>query len=429
MYFGTVKGMISFHPDEFIKNEFMPPVYVTGFQLYDQEQPVNEEGSPLQKSVSFSDGIQLNHDQATFSIDFAGLSFTAPEMTRYSYRLAGLENEWTYLSKNRKVYFTQVPPGKYRFEVKASNNDDIWNNKPTILEIRINPPFWLSGYAYTVYILVAGLFIWLGLRFYHKRIADINARKLEMLEHEKEREIYHSKIEFFTNLAHEIRTPLTLIKGPMEKVMRNHHTDPSILNNLRIMQRNTDRLLNLTTQLLDFRKTETNGFSLNFVKADIAFILQENVLRFKSAAEQKHIHFRISAQPKLLAYIDIEALNKIISNMLNNAIKYADSYIEIVLKEPAESESVFKVIISNDGPVIPDEMSEKIFESFFRLNENGRETGTGLGLALARSLAELHNGTLRLIKSKRNMNTFELTLPMHQAIEFNLAVSNIKQPS
>jgi len=427
MYFGTVKGMISFHPDEFIKNEFIPPVYVTGFQLYDQEQQVNEEGSPLQKSVSFSEGIELNHDQSTFSIDFAGLSFTAPEMTRYSYRLAGLDNEWTYLAKNRKVYFTQVPPGRYRFEVKASNND-IWNSNPTVLKIRINPPFWLSNYAYTLYIIAAGLLVWLGLRFYHKRIADINARKLETLEHEKEREIYHSKIEFFTNLAHEIRTPLTLIKGPMEKVMRNQHADPSILNNLRIMQRNTDRLLDLTTQLLDFRKTETNGFSLNFVRADISFILHENLLRFKSAAEQKHINFKINTPPQLQAYIDVEALNKIISNMLNNAIKYADTFIELALTEPAENESAFRITISNDGPLIPYDMNEKIFESFFRLNENGRETGTGLGLALARSLAELHNGTLRLMVSKNKLNTFELELPMHQAIEFNLAVSNIKHP-
>lgn len=132
--------------------------------------------------------------------------------------------------------------------------------------------------------------------------------------------------------------------------------------------------------------------------------------------------------PHLQAYIDIEALNKIISNMLNNAIKYADTFIEVALSEPAENESAFRITISNDGPLIPYEMNEKIFESFFRLNENGRETGTGLGLALARSLAELHNGTLRLIASKNNMNTFELELPMHQAIEFNFAVSNIKRP-
>jgi ligand-binding sensor domain-containing protein/signal transduction histidine kinase len=426
MYFGTVKGMVSFYPDEFTKNEFLPPVYITGFQLYDQEQQVNEEGSPLQKSVSFSKGITLNYDQSTFSIDFAGLSFTAPEMTRYSYRLAGLDNEWTYLAKNRKVYFTQVPPGKYQFEVKASNNDELWNSRPTILEIRISPPIWLSNYAFALYIVLAGALIWFGLRFYHNRLADKNARKLELLEHEKEREIYHSKIEFFTNLAHEIKTPLTLIKGPMEKLMRNQHADPSILNNLRIMQRNTDRLLDLTTQLLDFRKTETNGFSLNFVRAEIGFILQENILRFKPAAEQKRLQFKIQPFPELQAYIDIEAVNKIISNLLNNALKYADSLIEVVLTEPAENESSFRITISNDGPLIPHDMQEKVFESFFRVNENGRETGTGLGLALARSLAELHNGSLRLVESKNNMNSFELSLPMHQAIEFNLAVSTIK---
>jgi len=421
MYFGTVKGMVSFHPEQFILNKYLPPVYITGFQLYDKEQGVKQAGSPLQRSVTFTDKIILNHDQSTFSLDFAGLSFTAPERTKYAYRLAGLDDNWTYLEKNRKVYFTGVPPGNYRFEVKASNSSDIWNAQPAILQIQVKPPWWLSSYAYTLYLIISCTLIWLALRFYHGRIAEINARKLELLEHEKEKEIYHSKIEFFTNVAHEIRTPLTLIKGPMEKLMRNQHADASILSNLRIMQRNTDRLLDLTTQLLDFRKTETNNFSLNFVCTDVSALLRDNVLRFKSAAEQKHIHISIETPEALLVYIDKEAVNKIISNLLNNAIKYADSRIDIMLPEPSADDISFRVIISNDGPLIPYEMREKIFESFFRLNENSRETGTGIGLALARSLAELHRGSLQLNKSVNNMNVFEVELPMHQEIEFNLA--------
>jgi signal transduction histidine kinase/ligand-binding sensor domain-containing protein len=420
MYFGTVKGMISFHPEQFILNKYLPPVYITGLQLYDKEQGVKQAGSPLQRSVSFTDKIILNHDQSTFSLDFAGLSFTAPERTRYAYRLAGLDDNWTYIEKNRKVYFTEVPPGNYHFEVKASNSSDIWNGKPATLEIEVKPPLWLSAYAYTLYFILSGIFIWLALRFYHRRVAEINARKLELLEHEKEREIYHSKIEFFTNVAHEIRTPLTLIKGPMEKVMRNQHTDASVLSNLRIMQRNTDRLLDLTTQLLDFRKTETNGFSLNFVRTDVAVLLRENILRFKSAAEQKHLRFIIDTPETLLVYIDVEAVNKILSNLLNNAIKYADARINIMLPQPLAKDATFKIIISNDGPLIPYEMRERIFETFFRLNENSRETGTGIGLALARSLAELHRGSLQFGKSVNQMNVFEVELPMHQEIEFNL---------
>ncbi|RZK01420.1 MAG: hypothetical protein EOO46_20370, partial [Flavobacterium sp.] len=301
----------------------------------------------------FTEKIILNHDQSTFSLDFAALSFTAPERTRYAYRLTGLDDKWTYLEKNRKVYFTELPPGDYRFEVKASNSSDIWNGIPAMLQVHIKPPFWLSGYAYTLYFLIAGLIIWLTLRYYHRRVAELNARKLELLEHEKEREIYHSKIEFFTHVAHEIRTPLTLIKGPMEKVMRNHHSDPSILTNLRIMQRNTDRLLDLTTQLLDFRKTETNGFSLNFVRTDIAALLRDNLLRFKSAAEQKHLQFTLKTPESLLVYVDAEAVNKIISNLLNNAIKYADVKIDISLPEPSPNETTFQVIVANDGPLIP----------------------------------------------------------------------------
>jgi ligand-binding sensor domain-containing protein/signal transduction histidine kinase len=421
MYFGSVKGLISFHPDEFVRNNFDLPVYITGFQVYDKELAINKEGSPLEKSITYTNTISLTHNQSSFSIDFAALSFTAPDMTEYAYKMDGLNKDWTYLKTNRKAYFTKLSPGTYVFTVKASNSGGEWKCEPATLTIRILPPFWASGWAYLCYTVAAVALIFFIVRSYHRRTEEKNRRKLEFLEHEKEKEIYQAKIEFFTNVAHEIRTPLTLIKGPMEKVMKQIETVPAVSNNLQIMKRNTDRLLDLTTQLLDFRKTETKGFSLNFVKADIAELITDAHLRFKPAAEQKKLSFTIETPPLFNAYVDPEAFNKIISNLLDNAVKYAEQNVHIRLIESSEQDASFKIEVENDGYIIPSDMKEKIFESFFRIKENGKQSGTGIGLALARSLAELHKGCLYLQEPTEKMNVFVLTLPVHQEIEFNLS--------
>lgn len=421
MYFGSVKGMISFHPDEFIKNDFVLPVYITGFQVYDKELAINKEGSPLQKSITYTHTITLTHNQSSFSIDFAALSYTAPDMTEYAYKMEGLNKDWSYLKTNRKAYFTKLSPGTYIFTVKASNSGGEWKCEPASLVIKILPPVWASVWAYLLYALVITAIVLFLIRSYHRRTEEKNRRKLEILEHEKEKEIYQAKIEFFTNVAHEVRTPLTLIKGPMEKVMKQIDSVPAVSNNLQIMKRNIDRLLDLTTQLLDFRKTETKGFSLNFVKANIADLITDAYIRFKPAAEQKRLSFTLESPTLFNAYVDTEAFNKIMSNLLDNAVKYAERKVHIKLVTGCEQDTLFRVEVENDGYLIPPDMKEKIFESFFRIKENGKQSGTGIGLALSRSLAELHKGTLCLKEPGGNMNVFVLALPVHQEIEFNLS--------
>jgi signal transduction histidine kinase len=413
--------LISFHPDEFVSNNFVSPVYITGFQVYDKELAINKAGSPLQRSITYTNTITLAYNQSSFSIDFAALSYTAPDMTEYAYKMDGLNKDWTWLKTNRKAYFTELSPGTYHFTVKASNSSGIWNSTPASLTIQILPPIWASTWAYLLYGIILITLVMYIVRSYHRRTEEKNRRKLEILEHEKEREIYQAKIEFFTNVAHEIRTPLTLIKGPMEKVMKQIEAVPAIRNNLQIMKRNTDRLLDLTTQLLDFRKTETKGFSLNFVKANMAELLTDAYLRFKPAAEQKKLSFTMEAPTLFNAYVDIEAFNKILSNLLDNALKYADTRVQIRLVVGSEKDSVFMVEVKNDGYLIPYDMKEKIFESFFRIKETGKQSGTGIGLALARSLAELHKGALYLKDPDNDMNVFVLALPVHQEIEFNLS--------
>ncbi|WP_291916649.1 two-component regulator propeller domain-containing protein [Chitinophaga sp.] len=419
MYFGSVKGMIRFNPDHFLRNHFLPPVYITGFQVFNKEAQV---GDILKKSISYTDTIVLSHDQSSFSIDFAALSYTSPEMTAYAYKMEGLEKDWTYLETNRKVYFTKLSPGTYRFMVKAANSGGSWGETPRVLFIKILPPFWASYPAYAIYALLLCSIAYAIIRWYHQRALQKQKRQMELLAHEKEKEVYQAKIEFFTHLAHEIRTPLTLIKGPMEKVIRHAAEVPQVQKNLRIMERNTDRLLDLTSQLLDFRKTEIHGFSLNFVRTDIPELLKENHLRFTPAAEQKNIKFKIELSSlHFFAYVDAEALYKILGNLLNNAIKYAATKASIHLLPVSEGDITFTILVKNDGYIIPPEMKDKIFEPFFRAKATAAQSGTGIGLSLSRSLTILHKGTLELLPPEAGVNVFSLTLPVHQEIEFNLS--------
>ncbi len=413
MYFGSVKGLISFNPDEFTQSRFMPPVYITGIQVNNQELAIKETGSPLSQSVIQTSRITLPYTASTFSIDFAALSYTAPERTEYMYKMEGLDKDWTYLKSNRKVYFTGLSAGTYRFIVKAANTSGQWNSQPAQLQIRILPPFWASTWAYAAYCLLAALIVFYLIRNYHRRTEEKNNRKLELLEHEKEKELYQAKIEFFTNVAHEIKTPLTLIKGPLEKVIRKSDENPDLHNSLRIMERNTNRLIDLTNQLLDFRQTETKGFSLSFTPINIPELLEETYANFKPLAEERNLQFtmELPAQP-LHTMADLEALNKIFSNIFSNAIKYADRKVHVQLLPFGQEDSLFGIEVANDGHLIPYDMKEKIFEPFFRLKRMEKQKGTGIGLALARSLAQLLKGDLYFKETNDKLNVFVINLPL-----------------
>jgi len=421
MYFGSMKGLIRFNPGQFVKNNAAPPVYITGIQINNKEYEVNKKNSPLKESITYARRIELPFDQSSISIDFAALSYTMPEMNEYAYKLDGLDRDWTFLKANRKVYFTKLPPGTYTFHVRGSNSSGVWNENPASFVIDILPPFWASVWAWILYsLLVIGL-VWFGIRYYVIRTSEKSLRRIELLEMEKEREIYHAKIEFFTNVAHEIRTPLTLIKMPLDKLMKNANQQADAKENLRTMERNTNRLIDLTNQLLDFRKTETDKFSLSFVKTDISDLIRETFSNFQPAAEEKDIQFRLELpRLSLQAFVDPEAVKKMLTNLINNAVKYAEKKVLVQLLPFSSEDKVFCIEIRNDGYLIPYDQKEKIFQPFYRLKETEKQAGTGIGLPLARSLAELHKGVLDMKKPENGMNVFSLVLPIHQEQEFVL---------
>lgn len=417
MYFGNLNGMISFNPKNFSTNKYNPPIFITGLQINNQDVVVNDKDSPLDESISYIKKITLNNHQSNFNIDFASLSYTAPELTQYWYKLDGINDDWVYLNKNNKVFFTELPSGNYKFRVKSLSVNGIWSKEATI-DIRILPPFWASSYAFFCYfLLIIGCLYWL-LRRYHNMNVKENNRKIAALNNEKEKEIYQAKIEFFTNVAHEIRTPLTLIKSPLESLLKKTYVSPEIPQNLLIMEKNTSRLLNLVNELLDFRKTEIEGLRLTFVETNISLLVKNLQSQFTPLIEEKNLHFELELGEKnIYAFVDEEAIRKILSNLISNAIKYANSEVIITL---FRDESSLEFIVKNDGNLIPKGLRNKIFEPFFRILGSENQTGTGIGLSLAHSLTELHNGTLNLQFWDDSMNTFVLQLPLRQESEFHL---------
>lgn len=424
IYLGSIEGFVSFNPATFAENKFLPPVVITDFTLFGKEVLAGEHDSPLTKSITFADKILLQHNQNSFSFRIAALSYQAPRMNKILYKLEGFDKEWLPVGESPVATYANLAYGDYVFRVKASNSDGLWNQEEEAMEVHILPPFYLTIWAYCVYVLLfIGCSVYLIL-YIKRRSNRKHRRQMEKFEQKKEREVYNAKIDFFTNVAHEIRTPLTLIKGPLENIILKKQVDAETREDLNIMKQNTERLLNLTNQLLDFRKTETQGFRLNFTECNITEVLRETYLRFTSLAKQRGLEFKLHLPEKdLIAHVNREAFTKIISNLLNNAVKYSDSYVHVSLEVDSENESsIFRLRTVNDGTIIPDAMKEKIFQPFVRFNEEGvREvaTGTGIGLALSRSLAELHRGTLQMDMGEKT-NSFCLALPVTQSSAITL---------
>ncbi|RYG00347.1 MAG: histidine kinase, partial [Chitinophagaceae bacterium] len=419
LFFGTVKGLIGFNPSTLNRKEQAPGTYFTSLQINNSEVSPADPNSPLIRSITHTDTLVLGPDQRNFSIEFAALNFSSAKATRYQYRMQGLDRSWTYSNTSRKAYFTDLSPGRYTFTVKASSNVGTWVSRERSLYIEVLPPVWRTTAAYFLYLLLFVLIIGLLFRQYHVFQKKKSLAELKLFEHQKQKEIYQAKIEFFTHIAHEIQTPLTLISVPVTRVLKQADDYPALRKSLLMIGKYTSRLVELTGQLLDFRQTEKEEFGLNFVNVDINQLLMDLVDSYRELAIEGNIHLRLELpEQAIIAFVDREAFIKICSNLLSNAVKYArsDVRLSLYLSSPGE----FSIQIGNDGKAIPEEYQEKIFQPFFRL-KNIEKPGTGIGLSLARSLTELHHGTLILSSGKADQIVFVLALPLRQQYEFNLS--------
>ena len=413
LYFGSIDGFISFDPQKIVSNKNQPPIVITEFQLFNNEVNINEKRSPLTESITLSKKIVLKYWQNTFSFDFAALSYNASEMNQYAYKMDSYDKDWTYLKQNRKVTYSNMPPGRYVFHVKGANSDGIWNEEGIELEVVIKPPFWLSNVAILLYIISVGYAFFYFSRLYRLRLLKKNQEKMNRMKVAKEKAIHQAKIEFFTNIAHEIRTPLSLIKGPFEQISKSDPSNPDYDENLKIMDSNINRLLNLTNQLLDFRKVENQNYLLNIRPTNIGELLDETLVSFKQALKQGKIELKLEkGNNEIIADVDQEAMTKVLSNLLNNAIKFAKNTIQVSLKLGSPSEGYFSLAISNDGKPITPEFRLKIFEPFFQIHSDELRAGTGLGLPLVKHLIELHGGKVYVDDADTNHATFVVELPL-----------------
>ena len=411
MYFGMVKGLVSFHPDDIRDVREGAQVYFTNLTIFDKKVNTGNLSVP----VAFSNQIQLNSNQSSFKIEFSSLSYIAPSITEYAFCLEGLQNDWINLGGTHSVTFTKLPPGSYTLKVKGRNISGIWNEVPSVIAISVAPPWWFSHTARIFYFLVVLGLVVLGVRSFIRRNRRKVEQRITQMAYLKEKELQQAKINFFINIAHEIRTPLTLITGPLEKVIRKCVLPDDAQNYLSIMDKNAKRLLQLADQLLDFRDTELEGYRFNFENKNIMQVLHDTFNRFREAAEENNLSFELTSDTKsLFIQMNEDAFVKIIGNLLLNAIKYAKSRIQVRFMY-AHGDKHLVIDVVNDGQGIPEAVKDKLFEPFFRGENAEFKPGTGLGLPIARSLAEMHSGTLELVDTNGLSITFRLRLPVNLA--------------
>lgn len=410
LYFGGTNGFIAFHPKEIISNLIKPTLAITGFQISSKEVVPNIKSSPLSSGIDQTKNITLERSQSTFSFDFVSLSFMSPEQNLYAYMLEGFDSEWNYTDKNR-AHYMNIPEGEYTFKVKGANNDGVWSDVHSI-KIKVKPFFFASMYMILLYIVLSAFAVLYFLWHYHRRIEMKNQEKLYKYKTEKEKEIYQAKINFFTNIAHEIRTPLSLITAPLEKIIVSGDGNMNTRNNLDIIKVNSNRLLELINQLLDFRKVEENMFRYKFHYQDIIKIVREVYNQYYQNAKLNDIEMTFNASlDNIKSTVDSEAIYKVVSNLISNAIKHARSKIELSIT--ANSDDVL-ISVMDDGAGLDEKYFEKIFEPFFQVQEkdNGVKTGSGLGLSLSKSLAEKHNGSITVNSKKGENCLFVFRIPI-----------------
>ena len=414
LFFGAVKGFIHFNPNDIVLPEEMTDVFITGIDISSNKREAKAYRLnifPWPKKQT----IQLNHYQSTFNLNFSTLSFIAPGSAKYAYRMLGIDTEWNMIGGRNTVYFTDLHHGQYTLEIKATDLAGNWQKSvPLKVDIIIHSPWWASIPAYIIYIVIVMLCVYFSFKFWYTRKKKTMAYEMQLFEIKKEKELYQAKIDFFINIAHDIRTPLTLIKTPLERIIKYGNVCEQGRKSLLLMEKNVTWLVELVNQLLDFRKAETEGCNLNFVNIDIVALLASTADRFRETAQKNALQLKIESSVKELNIcIDKEAVVKIISNLFSNAVKYAKNSILVTLSN--ENRETVVIDFINDGEPIPNEHWKTIFEPFNRVNEKVSIPGTGLGLSLADFLIKKHNGKIDILVSTEEKTIFRIVLPVNQS--------------
>lgn len=411
MYFPSVKGIIRFHPDSIKDNPFIPPIVITSFKKFDKSFRIEKE-------------IRLPHDENFLSFEFAALSYVSNERNQYAYMMEGLDNGWVYSGTRRYASYPNLDPGEYVFKVKGSNNDGIWNEAGTSISVIISPPWWKATWAYILYSLLILSAVYTTWRLQLKRIRMSHEYEMSKFEAQKLHEVDEIKTRFFTNISHEFRTPLTLILGPVKQIIERTKEDKT-RDDLKVVHKNANRLLGLVNQLLDISKLESGKMKLQTMPRNIVTLMKALTLSFTSYAERKRIALKFnSTEDEIIAYIDKDKIEKIITNVLSNAFKFTPEggRIEVTLKPssfPPLAKGELKggsveIAIQDTGVGIPKDKLSKIFDRFYQVDgsHTREQEGTGIGLSLTKELVELHKGTIEVESEAGKGTIVTISLPL-----------------
>ncbi len=432
LIFGGPNGFNIFHPDDIKENTVVPELVFTDFQIFNKSIGVNEKTNGrviLKQSITLTSEIILKYRENVFSVEFAALSYYHPGKNSYAYILDGFNTDWlTADGSQRKATFTNLDPGEYVFRVKASNNDGYWNDKGISLRIKILPPFWKTPVAFIIYAaFIIGILL-LSRKLILERERMNHRMQQERQEAKHMHELDMMKIKFFTNVSHELKTPLSLIASPLDKMMKST-VNPEQQRQFLLISRNVRRLLNLVNQLLDFRKMEVEEFSYNPVEGDIVRNIKDAAESFTDLAERKKISFSVKSKiNKLEMLFDQDKLEKIMFNLLSNAFKFTpeNGSISVNLNlvnsdnDTGKNTKFFNIVVSDTGIGIPEDKHNKVFDRFFRNIVPGSpdSKGSGIGLALTKEFVKLHGGIISVKGAPDKGTSFSVLLPVKNADDY-----------
>ncbi|MBQ9558704.1 MAG: response regulator [Bacteroidaceae bacterium] len=426
LFFGTINGLVLCQPEKVAatrepKGGQPSRLVLTRLTIDGVDMTPQTPRSPLKTSIMETERIVLPYKHANLNLDVALLSFSSGMETVYEYLLEPIDNEWHPVPEGG-LSLASLASGTYTLRLRSSNlsNENVPHEERSLV-ITVRPPLWRQWWAVLLYVValasLAGLWFW----WYRRRKETQFQERQRIFTIEKEKELSEKRIQYFTEIAHEIRTPLTLINGPLEAIEKTGVDNPRVARNLSVIHQNTNRLLNLASQLLDFQKVGSGGMKPQMETVNVSELLRDTMERFEptynlrgKSLVEKHI------EPAILALIDREAVTKILSNLLNNALKYGQSRCEVELTADPHN---FRLAVFSDGAPIPPERREAIFDPFVQLRERKQVAeepvgGVGIGLALCRSLAKMHSGTLTVEvvtasgEAAATGNSFVLSLPL-----------------
>ena len=417
---GGLYGVNIFAPDHIRYNKMLPNVMFTGLSLFDEAVKVGQSYGGrvlIEKELNDVENVEFDYKQNIFSVSFASDNYNLPEKTQYMYKLEGFNNDWLTLPLGvHNVTFTNLAPGKYVLRVKAINSDGYVGIKEATLGIVVNPPFWMSWWAYLLY--AVGLVIVLFLARYRMLKREREKFHLQQIENEvaKNEEINNMKFRFFTNVSHELRTPLTLIISPLEGMLKET-TDELQSTRLQLMYRNAQRLLHLVNQLLDFRKGEMSTHQLSLSEGDIISYVHSVCNSFLLMADKKHIQFSFfSGIDTFSMAFDADKVGKIVMNLLSNAFKFTPEggRVTVMIEHVAGTPDILEIKIADTGIGISDVDKEHIFERFYQAGHKGVEetTGNGIGLSLVRDFVTLHEGEVKVFDNIGMGSVFVIQFPV-----------------